>query len=60
MKNNSIVVHINSKDINWLIILIQPNMEYLLKPENADSIVNKIDIPESIVINITLSIKLTM
>jgi hypothetical protein len=43
MKNDSIVVHINSKDINWLIILIQPNMEYLLLPENADSIVNKVD-----------------
>ena len=43
MKNNNIVVHINSKDINWDIILIQPNIEYLLLPENADKIINNID-----------------
>ena len=48
MKNDNIVVHINSKDINWEIILIQPNMEYLLLPENADKIMNNIDIPEII------------
>ena len=38
IKNNNIVVHINSRDINWEIIRIQPNMEYLLLPENADKI----------------------
>jgi len=58
MKNNNIVVHINSKDINWEINLIQPNMEYLLQPENADKIINKIDIPEIIIINTRESIKL--
>ena len=58
MKNNNIVVHINSKDINWDIILIQPNMEYLLLPENADKIMNNIDIPEIIIIKTRESIKL--
>jgi hypothetical protein len=58
MKNNNIVVHINSKDINWEIILIQPNMEYLLLPENADKIMNNIDIPEIIIIKTRESIKL--
>ena len=50
MKNDNIVVQINSKDINWDTNLIQPNMEYLLLPENADKIMNKIDIPEIIII----------
>ena len=58
MKNNNIVVHINSKDINWEIILIQPNMEYLLLPENADKIMNNIDKPEIIIIKTRVSIKL--
>ena len=58
MKNNNIVVHINSKDINWEIILIQPNMEYLLLPENADKIMNNIDKPEIIIIKTRESIKL--
>ena len=58
MKNNNIVVHINSKDINWEIILIQPNMEYLLLPENADKIMNNIDKPEIIMIKTRVSIKL--
>lgn len=58
MKNNNIVVHINSKDINWDIILIQPNIEYLLLPENADKIMNNIDIPEIIIIKTRESIKL--
>ena len=58
MKNNNIVVHINSKDINWEIIRIQPNMEYLLQPENADKIMNNIDRPEIIIIKTKESIKL--
>ena len=58
MKNDNIVVHINSKDINWEIILIQPNMEYLLLPENADKIINNIDRLEIIITNIRESIKL--
>ena len=58
MKNDNIVVHINSKDINWEIILIQPNMEYLLLPENADKIMNNIDKPEIIIIKTRVSIKL--
>ena len=58
MKNNNIVVHINSKDINWDIILIQPNIEYLLLPENADKIINNIDRLEIIITNIRESIKL--
>ena len=58
MKNNNIVVHINSKDINWEIIRIQPNMEYLLLPENADKIMNSIDKPEIIIIKTRESIKL--
>ena len=58
MKNDNIVVHINSKDINWEIILIQPNMEYLLLPENADKIMHNIDIPEIIIIKTRESIKL--
>jgi hypothetical protein len=58
MKNDNIVVHINSKDINWEVILIQPNMEYLLLPENADKIMNNIDIPEIIIIKTRESIKL--
>ena len=58
MKNNNIVVHINSKDINWDIILMQPNMEYLLLPENADKSKNNIDRPEIIIINIRENIKL--
>ena len=33
-------------DINWEIVLIQPNMEYLLLPENEDKIMNNIDKPE--------------
>ena len=43
MKNDNNVVHINSRDINWGIIRIQPNMEYLLDPENEDKIKKKID-----------------
>ena len=58
MKNNNIVVHINSKDINWDIILIQPNIEYLLLPENADKIINNIDRLLIIITNIRESIKL--
>ena len=58
IQNDNIVVHINSKDINWEIILIQPNMEYLLLPENADKIMNNIDIPEIIIIKTRESIKL--
>ena len=58
MKNDNIVVHINSKDINWEIILIQPNMEYLLLPENADKSKNNIDRPEIIRINTRENIKL--
>ena len=49
MKNDNIVVQINSKDINWDTNLIQPNMEYLLLPENADKIMNSIDRPEIII-----------
>ena len=59
MKNDTIVVHINSKDINWETIRIQPNMEYLLLPENADKIINSIDRPEIIIIKTRESIKLT-
>ena len=58
MKNDNIVVHINSKDIGWEIIRIQPNMEYLLLPENADKIMNNIDRPEIIIIKTRGSIKL--
>ena len=58
MKNDNIVVHINSKDINWEVILIQPNMEYLLLPENADKSKNNIDRPEIIRINTRENIKL--
>ena len=58
IKNNNIVVHINSNDINWEIIRIQPNMEYLLLPENADKIMNNIDKPEIIIIKTRVSIKL--
>ena len=58
MKNDNIVVHINSKDINWEIIRIQPNIEYLLLPENADKIINNIDRPEIIMIKTRESIKL--
>ena len=58
MKNNNIVVHINSKDINWDIILIQPNIEYLLLPENADKIMNNIDRPEIIIIKTRENIRL--
>ncbi len=58
MKNNNIVVHINSKDINWDIILMQPNMEYLLLPENADKIMNNIDRPEIIIIKTRENIRL--
>ena len=43
MMNDNIVVQINSKAINWDTNLIQPNMEYLLLPENADKIMNKIE-----------------
>ena len=59
MKNDNIVVHINSKDINWEVNRIQPNMEYLLLPENADKIMNNIDRPEIIIIKTRESIKLT-
>ena len=58
MKNDNIVVHINSKDINWEIIRIQPNIEYLLLPENADKIIDNIDRPEIIMIKTRESIKL--
>ncbi len=58
MKNNNIVVQINSKDINWDIILMQPNMEYLLLPENADKIMNNIDRPEIIIIKTRENIRL--
>lgn len=58
MKNVMIVVHINSRGINWEINLIQPNMEYLLLPENADKIMNNIDKPEIIIIKTRESIKL--
>ena len=58
IKNISIVVHINSKDINWEIIRIQPNMEYLLLPENADKSKNNIDRPEIIIIKTRENIKL--
>ena len=58
MKNDNIVVHINSKDINWEVNRIQPNMEYLLLPENADKIMNNIDRPEIIIIKTRESIKL--
>ena len=58
IQNDNIVVHINSKDINWDIILMQPNMEYLLLPENADKSKNNIDRPEIIIINIRENIKL--
>ena len=60
MKNDTIVVHINSKDINWETIRIQPNMEYLLLPENADKIINSIDRPEIIIIKTRESIKLVV
>ena len=46
MKNNNIVIHINSKDMNWEIIQIQPILEYLLLPEHADKIMNSIHKPE--------------
>jgi len=58
MKNDNIVVHINSRDINWETNLIRPNMQYLLLPENADKIINRIDVPEIIIIKIKGSIKL--
>ena len=58
IQNDNIVVHINSKDINWDIILMQPNMEYLLLPENADKSKNNIDRPEIIRINTRENIKL--
>jgi len=58
MKNDNIVVHINSRDINWEIIRIQPNMEYLLLPENADKIINNIPNDEIIIIKTRESIKL--
>ena len=40
-----IVVHINSNDINWDIILILPSIEYLLQLEKAENIIITIDIP---------------
>jgi len=58
MKNDNIVVHINSRGINWEINLIQPNMEYLLLHDHAHKIINKIDIPEIIIIKTRESIKL--
>ena len=58
IKNNNIVVQINSKDINCDIIRIQPNMEYLLLPENADNINNNIDRDEIIIIKTRESIRL--
>ncbi len=51
MKNDNIVVHINSKDISWHIIRMHPNMEYLLLPENAYKIIINIDKHEIIIIN---------
>ena len=39
-------------------ILIQPNIKYLLLPENADKIMNNIDKPEIIMIKTRVSIKL--
>lgn len=58
MKNDNIVVHINSRGINWEINLIQPNMEYLLLHDHADKITIKIDIPSIIIIKTRESIKL--
>lgn len=58
MKNDNNVVHINSRDINWGIIRIQPNMEYLLDPENADKIKKKIDRPDIIIVKTNERIKL--
>ena len=58
MKNNNIIVHINSKDMNWEIIQIQPILEYLLLPEHADKIMNSIHKPEIIIIKTRESIKL--
>ena len=36
---------------------MHPNMEYLLLPENADKIMNNIDIPEIIIIKTRENIK---
>ena len=58
MKNDNNVVHINSRDINWGIIRIQPNMEYLLDPEHADKIKKKIDRPDIIIVKTNERIKL--
>ena len=58
MKNDNNVVHINSRDINWGIIRIQPNMEYLLDPEYADKINKNIDRPDIIIVQNNERIKL--
>ena len=58
MKNDDIVVHINSGGIHWEIIRIQPDIEYLLLPENADEIIDNMDRPEIIMIETRGSIKL--
>ena len=50
LKNDNNAVHINSRDISWGIIRIQPNMEYLEDPENEDKIKKKIDRAESIIV----------
>ena len=41
-----------------MIIRQQPKIEYLLLPENADKIMNNIDIPEIIIIKTRDSIRL--
>ncbi len=58
MKNSRVVVNINSKETNCELILIQPNMEYLLLPENAERRINSIDKPENIITKIRESIRL--
>ena len=40
-----IVVHINSSDINWGIIRIHPDIEYLLRLGKAGDRINTIDNP---------------
>ena len=49
IKDIDVVVHINSGDINWGVVRIRPDIEYLLLPEDADIIVDDIDSSDDIV-----------
>ena len=45
IKINSIVVNINSKEMNWEMIRILPKIEYLLKLEKDEKWIKIKDIP---------------